>query len=143
MQNDTEEGKEALSCYSMCCFGVGASMNRPSADLQGVQIQQYNVFCCSHPRNKSLFSCFDHESSPNISMIIQSPTAQKTVCSRDDLLIFRDVGINEQTLVKIEIHPQKKAGNAENDSKQKIMKLVQMNEINEDISEQEKSISSS
>lgn len=93
----------------MCCFG--SNVNRPGSDMQGVSIQQYNVFCCSNPRNKSLFSCFDHESSPNISMIIQSPATQKSVCSRDDLLIFRDVGINEQTLVKIEIHPKKAKNN--------------------------------
>jgi hypothetical protein len=46
--------------------------------------------------------------SPNMSFIIGSSKESNKICTRDDLLIFNDIGMSESSLIKVKVLPKKK-----------------------------------
>ena len=64
--------------------------------------------CCT----KGMFCCNNFELSSSREFVIDQPIPKKNEklkrSTRDDLLIFNDLGINEETLVRIEIRSERK-----------------------------------
>jgi hypothetical protein len=76
------------------------------------EFQQSKPQCPRICYSKGMFCCGNFELSASKEFIIDQPMPKKNEklkrCTRDDLLIFNDLGINEETLVRIEIRQEKK-----------------------------------